>query len=244
LAPMNKRSLAGGQPEQYRNAKAPTPPSRTLVFYEQPFFHTMTDSLLLWCNKIASLVCHQIPERTILIQGSLLPFCARCTGIYTGFLIGTVYQYICWRTRIKELPVLKISLLSMLFLLLLIVESVGSYKGFWSSPTHIRLLAGMLGGSSIAIFLLPVFNAFFFKKGRENERGITQWKEYASLIAIVCIVSLLITADIRGLFWIVAEGSILGVLVLYGMIGTTLLLSFWQKRHNDIVQKGKKRKRQ
>jgi len=102
----------------------------------------------------------------------------------------------------------------------------------------------MLGGCSIAIFLLPVFNAFFFKKRREKERGITQWKEYAGLIAIVCIVSLLITADMRGLFWVVAGGSILGVIILYGLVGTSLLLSFWQKRHIGIVQKGKKRKRQ
>ncbi|HEX9934586.1 MAG TPA: DUF2085 domain-containing protein, partial [bacterium] len=35
-------------------------------------------------------VCHQIPERSFKILGYPLAVCARCTGVYVGFLLGAI----------------------------------------------------------------------------------------------------------------------------------------------------------
>jgi uncharacterized membrane protein len=37
-----------------------------------------------------SLICHQIPERSFHVQGSQLPVCARCAGLYGGGALGSV----------------------------------------------------------------------------------------------------------------------------------------------------------
>lgn len=37
-----------------------------------------------------SLICHQIPERSFHLQGSQLPVCARCAGLYGGSALGSV----------------------------------------------------------------------------------------------------------------------------------------------------------
>ena len=37
-----------------------------------------------------SLICHQLPERSFHVQGSQLPVCARCAGLYGGGALGSV----------------------------------------------------------------------------------------------------------------------------------------------------------
>ena len=37
-----------------------------------------------------SLICHQLPDRSFHVQGSQLPVCARCFGLYAGSAVGTV----------------------------------------------------------------------------------------------------------------------------------------------------------
>jgi uncharacterized membrane protein len=37
----------------------------------------------------ASLICHQLPERSFHLQGIQLPVCARCFGLYVGGALGS-----------------------------------------------------------------------------------------------------------------------------------------------------------
>lgn len=37
-----------------------------------------------------SLICHQIPDRSFHLQGSQLPVCARCAGLYGGGALGSI----------------------------------------------------------------------------------------------------------------------------------------------------------
>ncbi len=51
---------------------------------------------LLWAPLAAavyaarSLLCHQLSERSFHLQGSQLPVCARCVGLYAGGALGSV----------------------------------------------------------------------------------------------------------------------------------------------------------
>ncbi len=39
---------------------------------------------------VGSLICHQIPDRSFHVQGSQLPVCARCAGLYGGGALGSI----------------------------------------------------------------------------------------------------------------------------------------------------------
>jgi len=43
-----------------------------------------------WIRFFFRRVCHQNPDRSFSMANGTLPVCARCAGIYAGFLLGTV----------------------------------------------------------------------------------------------------------------------------------------------------------
>jgi uncharacterized membrane protein len=43
-----------------------------------------------------SLVCHQLPDRSLHLAGMQLPVCARCTGLYVGGALGSI-GWLAWR---------------------------------------------------------------------------------------------------------------------------------------------------
>lgn len=171
--------------------------------------------------QIGSLVCHQVTERTLQVGDGYLPLCCRCTGIYAGFLIGIFYQLVFWRTKLKEIPVLKISLLCFVLLIALIVDSLGSYFKLWSLSNETRLILGLLGGSSISLFLFPVFNYSLFAKSK-RDAGITKFVEYAGVLLLVGLFPLFSFIDNRIAYFVFAVTSIAGVIVLYLMVNTTI----------------------
>jgi uncharacterized membrane protein len=186
--------------------------------------------------RIGSLVCHQSPDRTILVANHFLPLCARCTGIYTGFLLSTAYQFTLWQNRARKLPVLQISLFSIVFLAVLIFESIGSYLGFWTSPRYIRLTLGLLGGSSIGLFLFPVFSFSVFRK-RGEEVGMARYKEYTGLIIILGLADFIILSGKPAFYYPVAVGSVSGLLLLYLMLILTLISRINRNVYRNLSQR-------
>jgi len=182
---------------------------------------------------IGSLVCHQAPDRTIQIGGKFLPLCSRCTGIYLGFLLGILYQFTLWKTKVRELPYQKISIVSVSLLGLLIIDSLGSYLKLWSLSNYQRLVLGLLGGSSISLFLFPVFNYSLFVKSKE-EKGIKLLLEYLGLLLLLELAILFTLSGRFIIYNIIAFASVLGILVLYLMINATIagMTISWQNRRN------------
>lgn len=191
----------------------------------------------IWIDKIGSLVCHQLPDRTIQIGGQLLPLCFRCTGIYTGFLIGVLYQLFFWLTNLKRFPSFKISFLCLALPGALIVDSIGSYLKLWSFSNETRLILGLLGGSSISLFLFPVFNYSFFPDSKKD-RGITRLVEYAGLLLLLGLIFLLSFINSHIVYFIFAITSIAGIILLYLMINTTISARIidWKNRRDTKWQ--------
>jgi len=172
-------------------------------------------------NYIGSLICHQAAERTIRLGDTLLPLCARCTGIYLGFLIGILYQFAFWRTRLKELPSLKILLASALLLVFLIMDSSGSFLNLWTSSNLMTLTLGLLGGSSIALLLFPVFNFSLFKSSKKDT-SIRKIAEYSGLLVLLSAGLLMILSGSSIFYSFIAIASIAGIILLYLMLNITI----------------------
>jgi uncharacterized membrane protein len=176
---------------------------------------------MMGLNYIGSLICHQAAERTIRLGDTLLPLCARCTGIYLGFLIGILYQFAFWRTRLKELPSLKILLASALLLVFLIIHSAGSLLNLWTPSSLMNLTLGLLGGSSIALLLFPVFNFSLFKNSKKDT-GIRKIVEYLGLLVLLSVGLLMISSRSSIFYSFIAIASIAGIILLYLMLNITI----------------------
>jgi uncharacterized membrane protein len=93
----------------------------------------------------ASLICHQIPERSFHLAGFQLPVCARCTGIYAGAAGGAAYAWMRWiqrrhaHSRAPRVSRRVAVLAASPTLLTVALESAG----LWSPSNLTRALAGM-----------------------------------------------------------------------------------------------------
>ncbi len=106
--------------------------------------------LLNFFETTGSLVCHQIPERTLWIGGRYLPVCARDTGAYLGFYIG--YLMLHFRNKKATGPPNLWITLSMM--IPLVVDGITQLFGFRASTNDLRLITGLLFGASIIPFLI------------------------------------------------------------------------------------------
>jgi uncharacterized membrane protein len=66
--------------------------------------HWLPDLLAVIIRSAYGRVCHQIPERSIWIQGHPMAVCARCFGIYFGFFVGLLVYPLARRRLEWELP--------------------------------------------------------------------------------------------------------------------------------------------
>ncbi|MBW2172275.1 MAG: DUF2085 domain-containing protein [Deltaproteobacteria bacterium] len=176
---------------------------------------------------IASLVCHQVPERTLTIGGGLLPLCARCTGIYSGFLIGVVFQIIVDK-KVNRLPSIWITTVSIVLILALTSEVLGEKLRLWELPNEGRLLTGLFCGSALSVISFPLLN-YFLQKDGENEASIGS----GSYVGLLVFVGLFFGLHyVSSSFFILSSFSVVGILVCYAAINLTIagMVVNWKMR--------------
>ncbi|MEJ7618997.1 MAG: DUF2085 domain-containing protein [Pyrinomonadaceae bacterium] len=106
-------------------------------------------------------VCHQVPERSFQLQGHPLPVCARCLGLYAGFLIGALTFPLIRPLSTKsalETPARR------WFLLALVPTAIDfglDLCGWWENTHASRALTGALLGAVSALYVMPGLIALF-----------------------------------------------------------------------------------
>jgi uncharacterized membrane protein len=94
---------------------------------------------------IGDMNCHQLPERSLYLNGNEMPVCARDVGIMIGLVAGMAAALI-WHARFRLLYAL------LLFLPMLAdggLQAISSYE----SSNGLRLLTGMLAGVGASMLL-------------------------------------------------------------------------------------------
>lgn len=175
---------------------------------------------------IGSFVCHQNPERTLMINGELLPLCARCTGIYSGFLAGIIYQIIT-RRKVNKLPSLGIITISAILILGLIIDGLGESIQLWELSNQGRLLMGLFCGGSISVILFPLFN-YFLKK--DSAHRIIESKYYMGLLVLIILIFFFHYTNFSFLFFLIMSST--GLLANYLALNMTFagMVLGWKKR--------------
>ena len=82
--------------------------------------------------------CHQMHERSFNIKGYQFPVCARCTGLFTGQLLG-IFSFLLFSFNL-------LLILSILSTALLAIDGIGQLYEKWISTNLRRFLTGLSCG--------------------------------------------------------------------------------------------------
>jgi uncharacterized membrane protein len=97
-------------------------------------------------------LCHQIPDRTLHIAGNPMAVCARCAGIYSGFLVGLLFFPLLtgFKPRSFSPRLLVLTAVAPMF-----ADVVLEGLGVWMQDNMFRLGVGAWFGVLICLSILP-----------------------------------------------------------------------------------------
>jgi uncharacterized membrane protein len=98
-------------------------------------------------------ICHQIPERSLFLDGFQFGVCSRCSAIYLSFLLGTLFYPLVRNLNVSVVPPRWIIVLAALPML---VDATWIGPQFYDVTLLTRSLTGGLFGLSLPFVLLPV----------------------------------------------------------------------------------------
>jgi uncharacterized membrane protein len=101
------------------------------------------------CYLIFSPICHQAPERSFEIFGYSLAVCHRCSGIYLGFLMGSLV-HLSWIHRSPRTR----RYWTLAAILPLVFDALAPYSGFWTNTFFSRFSTGLIFGILISSLLV------------------------------------------------------------------------------------------
>ena len=97
---------------------------------------------------IFSNVCHQIPDRSFIVAGFPLAICHRCSGIYLGLMLGSLFKnpFLHHSAEIRRVWVLA-------SIVPLLIDALLPVVGIWTGSPASRFLTGLLFGTMLSALL-------------------------------------------------------------------------------------------
>lgn len=183
-------------------------------------------------HAIGYAICHQIPGRTFHIDGVPLPLCARCTGIYLGFLAGLLGMLALRRQYAIDLPPTWILATLVMFIGVMAFDGINSFLEFvpgipqlYASQNWLRLVTGTLHGLAISVIFYPVVSISVWHPDLTQPAAIIETgREFAAFLAAGGVAILAVLWQNPLLLYPLAILSTLGVLTILTMINTIIVL--------------------
>ena len=120
---------------------------------------------------VASFVCHQLPERSFHLNGSQLPVCARCLGIYAGATIVACAGCLAWvRVPLAHWPAARLRRIAMASALPTVVTVVTEWSRVWAASNVPRAIAGLTLGAGAALVVVGAVATLHYVECRPPRR--------------------------------------------------------------------------
>ena len=133
------------------------------LIFLAPYFNNRSSILGNIIYLVFSPLCHQNASRCFYFLGYPLAVCARCLGIYIGFMLGTfLYPAVRGFSSIY-LPQTK------LFLCLsapVVLDTLGNFLLIWSTPGWIRFVFGLTWGWILPFYFITGVVDFLDSRNR------------------------------------------------------------------------------
>lgn len=97
-------------------------------------------------------VCHQLPERSMHLEGNKLGVCSRCTGLYAGFALSVLLYPLARSLRRVDTPG---RLWLVLALLPIGIDWALGFFDLWANTHLSRFMTGALFSAVAAVYVLP-----------------------------------------------------------------------------------------
>jgi uncharacterized membrane protein len=97
-------------------------------------------------------LCHQLPERSLHLEGHKLAVCSRCTGLYAGFALSVLLYPLARSLKRVDTP--RRIWLFVAALPIAVDWSLGFF-GLWANTHLSRFMTGALFSAVAAVYILP-----------------------------------------------------------------------------------------
>ncbi len=170
-------------------------------------------------------LCAQRFSHSFLFSGQALPFDARMTGIYGGFLITLAYLLLMGRVRAWNLPSRPVVGLLVAFVVALAIDGLNSTLrdfGIWypyEPANWLRLVTGLLTGISLATLLCYLLATTLWKHGNWQAATVRDLPEVALLVLLQAPFALAVLSGLGLLF------TPISILLVLAAIGVFLAMS-------------------
>ncbi len=94
-------------------------------------------------------VCHKLPSRSFFYKNKQFPICARCTGIFIGYILATIYFFLGLIFS-YQYPNIYISVILVIPTL---IDGVIQYFTNYESGNYRRLVSGIIAGFGVICIL-------------------------------------------------------------------------------------------
>lgn len=187
----------------------------TWLFYTPP-------GLLGKADAIGYAVCHRISSHSFFLGERQLSFCARCTGMYLGAMLGLFYQQM-YRRKHGGTPPWQVLIVLGVMVLGFAADGLNSYLhlftgaiALYQPQNWLRLLTGSGMGLVISAAIFPAFNQSVWKDWHP-EPAIDGLGTLARLIILTAILDLVVLTRNPLFIYPLTLVSAAGVLVLLTM---------------------------
>lgn len=135
------------------------------VIFLAPYLKSQSSPFSGFIYAIFSPTCHQIPSRCFYAFGHPLAVCARCLGIYCGFLLGiSIFPFV----KGFGTPALPKAKTFILLSIPIVLDTGGNLLGIWTSPDWVRFLTGIVWGLILPFYYLAGLADFFLREKRNR----------------------------------------------------------------------------
>jgi uncharacterized membrane protein len=182
-------------------------------------------------DVVGSAICGRIPDHSFHIAGRQLPMCARCTGTFTGALLGFAGLLLLGKRKAAQMPSAPVVALLVGFIFLMGIDGVNSYLTLvlgrpllYEPHNLLRLATGTLHGLALSIIVFPIFN-FTVWKEPDMEPALSGFRDLGKIVLLLALpMVLVVQSQVDVLLYPVAAISVSGVLAMLTVVNTMILI--------------------
>jgi uncharacterized membrane protein len=135
------------------------------LFYA-PYLKKLSSPLSGFLYAVFSPTCHQIPSRCFYAFGHPMAVCARCLGVYSGFLLGMViFPFTKGFSKISMPKVNTLIIMS----IPIFIDVTGNFLGLWASSDWVRLVTGIVWAIILPFYFLAGITDYFLHKSKPTK---------------------------------------------------------------------------